>query len=154
MCSITEVVQTVKYPRVHIQANSHDSPPKPEDRKKFNLDFFLPKFTADFESLSTPGRHTPLLNATSDSSRKNYTHDANKKSRKSGRTSLMGLDPYSIFHLLQVLLLFFYGKERKVKKKNPLCWYIYFHSHHYAVKRIVRFAEIIGFIFYRLNGRS
>ncbi|KAF6160905.1 hypothetical protein GIB67_025440 [Kingdonia uniflora] len=90
MCSINEVVQTLKHPRAHIQANNHDSPPKLEDQEKFNLDFFLPKSTADFESLSTPGRHTPLLNATSNSSRKNSTHDANKKSRKSGRTSLMG----------------------------------------------------------------
>ncbi|KAF8409846.1 hypothetical protein HHK36_002364 [Tetracentron sinense] len=95
LCSITEVVQTVKHPRAHIQGGDHQTPPKPEDQEKFNLDYFLPK-SSEIENLSTPGRQTPQMDAKSDVSTAMLDHDAGKKSRKSGRISFMGFKGRSL----------------------------------------------------------
>nr|AML79444.1 putative LOV domain-containing protein [Hamamelis virginiana] len=86
--SITEVVQTVKHPGSHIRAASHDATGKHEEEEKFNLDYFLPK-SAEIGSMSAPGRQTPLLESRSDVSHMS-SQEAGKKSRKSGRNSLMG----------------------------------------------------------------
>nr|AML78048.1 putative LOV domain-containing protein [Cercidiphyllum japonicum] len=92
--SITEVVQTVKHPRSHIQATSHDTTGKHEE-EKFNLDYFLPK-SAEIENMSTPGRQTPQLDSRSDVSHTSSSQEAGKKSRKSGRNSLMGFKGRSL----------------------------------------------------------
>nr|AML76589.1 putative LOV domain-containing protein [Akebia trifoliata] len=80
LCSITEVVQTVKHSQSHIQAIDHEIHGKLEEQEKANLDL----------SLSTPGAQTPQVDGTIDVSRMSSTNDAGQKSRKSGRTSLMG----------------------------------------------------------------
>nr|AML77326.1 putative LOV domain-containing protein [Loropetalum chinense] len=87
--SITEVVQTVKHPGSHNQSASHDAAGKHEEEEKFNLDYFLPK-SAEIGSMSTPGKQTPLLETRSDVSLVSSSQEAGKKSRKSGRNSLMG----------------------------------------------------------------
>lgn len=76
--SITEVVQTVKHPKSHIQAMSQDT--------SENLDYVLPK-SADFDAISsgTPSNQTPQLNSTND-----VSQEADNKTRKSSRISLMG----------------------------------------------------------------
>ncbi|XP_010270626.1 PREDICTED: phototropin-2 [Nelumbo nucifera] len=84
--SITEVVQTVKHPRAHIQSADDEIPAKTEEQDKFNLDYFLPK-SAELSNFSTPGRETPQMD---DMSRRSSGHDLSNKSRKSGRISLMG----------------------------------------------------------------
>lgn len=71
--SITEVVQTVKHPRSHIES----------EKDKLNLDYMLP-ISAEAESINTPGRQTPQLNCSSS------IQDSSNKSRKSERTSLKG----------------------------------------------------------------
>nr|AML78487.1 putative LOV domain-containing protein [Erythroxylum coca] len=73
--SIEEVVQTLKLPKSHIRTMSHDT--------SDNLDYVLPK-SVGFDSMSTPGRHSPQLE-----SRNSINQDSDKKSRKSGRISLM-----------------------------------------------------------------
>ncbi|KAF2286355.1 hypothetical protein GH714_015253 [Hevea brasiliensis] len=80
---ITEVVQTVRDPKSHIRAMSQDTPD--------SLDYVLPK-SVDFDAISssTPGQ-TPQLNSIDDVSR-----EADKKTRKSSRISLMGFKPRSI----------------------------------------------------------
>ncbi|KAF8013272.1 hypothetical protein BT93_I1198 [Corymbia citriodora subsp. variegata] len=85
--SITEVVQTVKHRRSHIRSISNDV--KNEALDRFNLDSFLPKSTD--EKLSTPGRQTPLADHASNLLHTSSIQEAEKKSRKSGRISLMGL---------------------------------------------------------------
>lgn len=85
--SMTEVVQTVKHPRSHIRSISNDV--KNEVLERFNLDSFLPKST-DTEKLSTPGRKTPLVDRTSNWQRTSSVQEVEKKSRKSGRFSLVG----------------------------------------------------------------
>ncbi|XP_043810640.1 phototropin-2 isoform X3 [Manihot esculenta] len=82
--SITEVVQTVKHPKSHIQAMSQDT--------SENLDYVLPK-SADFDAISsgTPSNQTPQLNSTND-----VSQEADNKTRKSSRISLMGLKPKSV----------------------------------------------------------
>ncbi|XP_056170082.1 phototropin-2 isoform X1 [Syzygium oleosum] len=85
--SMTEVVQTVKHPRSHIRSISNDV--KNEVLERFNLDSFLPKST-DTEKLSTPGRKTPLVDRTSNWQRTSSVQEVEKKSRKSGRISLVG----------------------------------------------------------------
>lgn len=89
--SMTEVVQTVKHPRSHIQAVSDDTTGKHEEEEKF----FLPK-SAELENMSAPGRQTPQLDSRSDVSRLSSYEEAGKKSRKSGRTSLMGFKGKSL----------------------------------------------------------
>lgn len=89
--SMTEVVQTVKHPRSHIQAASDDTTGKHEEEEKF----FLPK-SAELENMSAPGRQTPQLDSRSDVSRLSSYKEAGKKSRKSGRTSLMGFKGKSL----------------------------------------------------------
>ncbi|XP_007043127.2 PREDICTED: phototropin-2 isoform X1 [Theobroma cacao] len=82
--SITEVVQTLKHPQSHTRTISNDASNKLED--KFNLDYLLPK-SAETENVSTPGRYTPQ----SDFSTGTPIQEFGKKTRKSGRISLMGL---------------------------------------------------------------
>nr|AML77076.1 putative LOV domain-containing protein [Greyia sutherlandii] len=88
--SINEVVQTVKHPRSHShQPTEPETPVKPADNEKFNLDYILPK-SIEPENLGTPGRETPLMDARSDYSRSSSVHEAGKKTRKSSRISLLG----------------------------------------------------------------
>ncbi|PIA34146.1 hypothetical protein AQUCO_03800012v1 [Aquilegia coerulea] len=91
MCSITEVVQTVKNPKTSLEPRLPVpwTPGTPMGREKFNLDYFLPK-SAEFGNLTTPSRQTPQADAKNDITRKSTTHDGHKKSRKSGRRSFMG----------------------------------------------------------------
>nr|AML77391.1 putative LOV domain-containing protein [Crossopetalum rhacoma] len=81
--SITEVVQTVKHPRSHIRATSHDSSGKQEEQEKFSLDYVLPK-SVELENVKNLGSQTPQ----SDSRTRSL--ESGKKSRISGRISLMG----------------------------------------------------------------
>ncbi|OWM80527.1 phototropin-2 isoform X2 [Punica granatum] len=83
LCSISEVIQTVKRPRSHIRSMSI----KNEDVEKFNLDSYLPKLS---ENDGTPGRQTPRVDPLSKVSRTSSSQDLDKKLRKSGRIS-MGL---------------------------------------------------------------
>ncbi|KAL5562283.1 hypothetical protein UlMin_032030 [Ulmus minor] len=73
--SMTEVVQTVKCPRSHVRSISHDTLGKQEEQDKFNLNYVLPE-AAEMISMNTP---SPVI-----------SQDADKKSRKSQRISLMG----------------------------------------------------------------
>ncbi|KMT01608.1 hypothetical protein BVRB_9g216030 [Beta vulgaris subsp. vulgaris] len=77
--SIVEVVQTVKNPRSSIQSVNNDAD-KREALGKFNLDTLQPK-NAETDSVGTPGRQTPKLDASSRDS---------VGSRKSARISLLG----------------------------------------------------------------
>nr|AML79101.1 putative LOV domain-containing protein [Laurelia sempervirens] len=88
ICSITEVVQTVKHPHSHIQ-NTDNEHEKTMELETFHLDSPLPK-SAEIESLRTPGRITPQRDAKNEVSRMSANHDASKKARKSARISLMG----------------------------------------------------------------
>nr|AML78535.1 putative LOV domain-containing protein [Pittosporum resiniferum] len=80
--SITEVVQTVKHPRSHVESMNHDTTEKSE-KEKLNLDYMLPK-SADVESMNASGRQTPQVNRT------NSIKESGKKTRNSERTSLVG----------------------------------------------------------------
>nr|AML77252.1 putative LOV domain-containing protein [Berberidopsis beckleri] len=93
--SITEVVQTVKHPRSYTQALSHDITGKHEEQENFNIDFLLPK-SAEIENMNAPGWQTPQLDSKSDVSHTNSSQEAGKKSRKSGRNSLMGFKGRSL----------------------------------------------------------
>lgn len=73
--SINEVVQTVKNPRSHIRSISHDTSTPKYEGQSFNLDYMLPG-PAETESVGTPKEQT--------------LRQDSKKSRKSGRVSLMG----------------------------------------------------------------
>nr|AML79590.1 putative LOV domain-containing protein [Corydalis linstowiana] len=95
MCSMTEVVQTVTQPRAHKTTDPPETPGKVDEPEKFNLDYCLPK-SAELENLSTPGRQTPLMEPKNGLSRTNSTQYASKKSRKSGRDSLMGFKRKSL----------------------------------------------------------
>lgn len=86
--SITEVVHTMKHPRSQTQTTDRDHV-KPTDLEKFLLDSPLPK-SAGFESLRTPGRQNAQRDGIHEVSRMSANLDARKKSRKSGRLSLMG----------------------------------------------------------------
>ncbi|KAM3695915.1 hypothetical protein ACB098_07G169700 [Castanea mollissima] len=92
--SITEVVQTVKHPRSHTQATSHDTTSKHEE-EKFDLDYILPK-SAEIQNISTPGGQTPQSDYRDDVSRSSLSQEAGKKSRKSSRISLMGFKGRSL----------------------------------------------------------
>lgn len=85
--SMTEVVQTVKHPQSHIQTMSHEITNKHDEQENFNLDYILPK-SAESQNTGTPCRQTPELG--SRVSQSSFCQEAEKKSRKSGRTSLMG----------------------------------------------------------------
>ncbi|PON41876.1 Phototropin [Trema orientale] len=87
--SITEVVQTVKHPRSHTRSVSYDITHKPQELDKFNLNYVLPE-SAQTVGVSTPGRQTPKFDPKNDVSCMS-PQDAGKKSRNSGRISLMGL---------------------------------------------------------------
>nr|AML77973.1 putative LOV domain-containing protein [Mammea americana] len=82
--SMEEVVQTLKHPRSHVRAISHDTCD--------NLDYVLPK-SVDFDNTSTDisGRPTPQLESIN-----NASLEDRKKSRKSARISLMGLKGKSL----------------------------------------------------------
>lgn len=73
---MTEVVQTVKHPRSHMD----------EKEEKPKIDFMHLK-PAEAESVNTPGRHTPQLMATSDPYLGSSTQDS--KSRKSQHKTSM-----------------------------------------------------------------
>ncbi|PSS05096.1 Phototropin-2 like [Actinidia chinensis var. chinensis] len=95
--SITEVVQTLKHPRSHIQSIMQDTSAKHEG-EELNLDYILPK-PAEIENLSTPGRHTPLLDFRINVSRASSALEFGKKSRKSVRLSLMGFKGRSLSYV-------------------------------------------------------
>nr|AML79465.1 putative LOV domain-containing protein [Peltoboykinia watanabei] len=86
LVSMTEVVQTVKHPRSQTQPASSDI------HDKFNLDHILPQPT---EIDNKSGRQTPQFNSIGDVSHMSY-HEADKKSRKSARISLLGLKGRSL----------------------------------------------------------
>nr|AML77700.1 putative LOV domain-containing protein [Exacum affine] len=73
--SITEVVQTVKHPRSHVRSVSHDLTAPKLDNEKFNLDYMLPAPT------ETVSKDAPFA--------RTLRQDSTKRSRKSGRFSLM-----------------------------------------------------------------
>nr|AML78116.1 putative LOV domain-containing protein [Eriospermum lanceifolium] len=79
LSSMTEVVQTVKHPRAHPQAQDHEFTVKLDDQK-FSVESPLQN-SADPKYFKSPGRLTPLMDLKRNSSR---------ISRKSGRSSLMG----------------------------------------------------------------
>lgn len=87
LCSITEVVQTMKHPRSHIQDlnNSTTGDKLEEHEEKFKLDEFLSN-SGDAENRQT----LRLESRRSEVSRMSSCQDAQKNSRKSGRNSLMG----------------------------------------------------------------
>ncbi|XP_043714196.1 phototropin-2-like isoform X2 [Telopea speciosissima] len=93
--SITEVVHTVTHSRAHIHATDHETIGKPEEPEKFNLDYSLPK-SLEAENLFTLDRRTSHMDARRDASRKISCQDPGRKSRKSGRISLMGLKGRSL----------------------------------------------------------
>lgn len=84
--SMSEVVQTVKRPRPHIQSKNDVTHEKEE---KLNLDYMLP-ISAEIEKMSTPARQTSLLDPKSDAFRRSSVQESSYKSQKSGRTSFMG----------------------------------------------------------------
>nr|AML76626.1 putative LOV domain-containing protein [Ochna serrulata] len=82
LTSIEEVVQTLKHPKSHVRAASHDT--------SNSLNYLLPKNAELFDSATTPtSRHTPH----SDSTTPELSQQVHGKKtfRKSGRISLMGL---------------------------------------------------------------
>uniref|UniRef100_A0A126WXU9 non-specific serine/threonine protein kinase n=1 Tax=Austrobaileya scandens TaxID=13351 RepID=A0A126WXU9_9MAGN len=88
MCSMTEVVQTVRHPRTHIQTEDHEAASKPEGHGElFHLDSPLQK-SAEVENLKTSSRH-PQPDVKPNVSRMSASLDASKKDRKSSRVSLM-----------------------------------------------------------------
>ncbi|CAN6685032.1 unnamed protein product [Malus baccata var. baccata] len=94
--SITEVVQTVRHPRSHIQDVSHATASIHEEQDSLNPDYVLPKSAAT-ASMSTPGRQTPQSDVTGDKFRSMSSPiDAGKISRKSGRTSSIGFKTRSL----------------------------------------------------------
>nr|AML79529.1 putative LOV domain-containing protein [Fouquieria macdougalii] len=79
--SITEVVQTVKHPRSHMQSM--------HEEEEFKLDY-IPSKPAEIQNIGAPGRQTPQLDSRTDVSRASYSQEFGKKSRKSLRISLKG----------------------------------------------------------------
>uniref|UniRef100_A0A126X330 non-specific serine/threonine protein kinase n=1 Tax=Illicium floridanum TaxID=13098 RepID=A0A126X330_ILLFL len=89
ICSITEVVQTLKHRPTHIQTTDHDAASKPEGHvEPFHLDSPVQK-SADVENLKAPSRQ-PSMSMKTDVTRMSANHDASKKGRKSARVSLIG----------------------------------------------------------------
>nr|AML79013.1 putative LOV domain-containing protein [Maesa lanceolata] len=91
--SITEVVQTVKHPRSHMQSMKHDTSDK-HDVEELSLDYILPKPLET--DMSAPGRHTPQLISRINKSHRSFSQEGCKKSGKSVRTSLMGFGGRSL----------------------------------------------------------
>ncbi|KAE9614519.1 hypothetical protein Lal_00012211 [Lupinus albus] len=86
LCSMTEVVQTVKDPKSIIRARIDDTATKNEEQEKPNFDFVLPK-SVETGHTSLPGRQPSPLNIQGDISRMSSTQDRkSKSSRISGRT--------------------------------------------------------------------
>ncbi|WOK91961.1 LOV domain-containing protein [Canna indica] len=82
LSSIEEVVQTVKHPRSHSQAVDRDFAMKLDENEKIHIDSPL-QVSLENKNFKWPGRMDSPLNAKIDSPRMG--------SRKSGRSSLMGL---------------------------------------------------------------
>lgn len=81
MSSITEVVQTVRHPRTHLEAPEFDTATTIDDKVK---DYFKSPLqgTEEMKNLNSPGRLTPLHDKKNESLRTSI--------RKSGRSSFMG----------------------------------------------------------------
>ena len=88
--SITEVVQTVKYPRLHVRTESNSFSNKNDEMEKFKLDPVTPELSETGKG-STPDRQNSLGHTEGNISRRSSSWDIEKKVRKSGRASLMGL---------------------------------------------------------------
>ncbi|XP_078438276.1 phototropin-2-like isoform X2 [Wolffia australiana] len=88
LSSITEVVQTVKNPRQQPNAENYESTPKPVELEKFRLDSPLQKY-ADIEYMKMHGRSSSHRDGQSVSSMP-MSPPETKKSRKTGRSSLLG----------------------------------------------------------------
>ncbi|KAF5443676.1 hypothetical protein F2P56_036213 [Juglans regia] len=93
--SITEVVQTVKHPESHVQAMIHDTSSYHEEWENFNLDYILPK-SAETQNTNTPNRQNRWSDSRGDVSQSSSCQEADKKSRKSGRISLMSFKGRSL----------------------------------------------------------
>ncbi|KAL7083885.1 hypothetical protein ACP275_14G189400 [Erythranthe tilingii] len=81
--SVVEVVQTLKDPKSHMRSKS-------QDYEKLNLDYMLPAQAAQGIK-GTPVRKLSEVGNRSNLSRSGSRSEANNKSRKSTRVSLMGL---------------------------------------------------------------
>nr|AML79203.1 putative LOV domain-containing protein [Nepenthes alata] len=82
--SITEVVQTLKHPRSHIQNAGNNNSDRHEEHEKPGPDYMLPK-SAAIEIMATPGRQSPRSH-----------QESGEKSRKLGRFSLTGFKSRSV----------------------------------------------------------
>ena len=78
---MTEVVQTVKHPRTHQQAEDNEDSVKLDEHEKFPVESPLLN-SAETKYSKSPGRLTPLTDIKRNSLRMSGT--------KSGRSSLMG----------------------------------------------------------------
>nr|AML76692.1 putative LOV domain-containing protein [Simmondsia chinensis] len=83
--SMTEVVQTIKHPRFHLEATNNLEIDKQEGGEKFSLDYVLPT-TIGIDDMSAHGRQTPQMESKTDAA----SQDADRQSRTSARISLMG----------------------------------------------------------------
>nr|AML76401.1 putative LOV domain-containing protein [Phelline lucida] len=88
LSSVTEVVQTVKHPQSHNQSINQETTSKDVRGEKLAIDSVLAG-SSDKESMTTPGRQSPL-DSRGDLSRTGSWNTSSTKSRKSLRTSLMG----------------------------------------------------------------
>lgn len=79
----------MKHPRSHIRSVSQDTNSKPEEEGKFNLDYVLPS-SSELINLDIPSRQTPQFDNRSDISQVSSSQDADRKSRKSARISMLG----------------------------------------------------------------
>nr|AML78127.1 putative LOV domain-containing protein [Telesonix jamesii] len=91
LVSITEVVQTVKHPRSHSQPPASSDILHEDHQVMINLDLDI-----DSSNMNTPTTQTPQFNSIGDLSHLMSYHEPDKKSRKSGRTSLLGLKGKSL----------------------------------------------------------
>nr|AML76648.1 putative LOV domain-containing protein [Lupinus polyphyllus] len=91
LCSMTEVVQTVKDPKSIIRARTDDIATKNEEPEKPTFDFVMPK-SVETGRKSLPGRQPSPLNIQSDLSRVSSTQDRkSKSSRISGRNPSLSI---------------------------------------------------------------
>ncbi|XP_020575979.1 phototropin-2-like isoform X2 [Phalaenopsis equestris] len=81
MSSNTEVVQTVRHPRTHLEATEFDTATKIDDKEKGRTKSPL-QGAAEIKNFNSPGRWTPLHDMKNESLRTSI--------RKSGRLSLLG----------------------------------------------------------------
>ncbi|KAG7975588.1 hypothetical protein I3843_06G107200 [Carya illinoinensis] len=95
LVSMTEVVQTVKHPESQVRAMIHDTTSYHEERENFNLDYILPK-SAETRNTNTPNRQNRWSDSRGDVSQSSSCQEADKKSRKSGRISLMSFKGRSL----------------------------------------------------------